>query len=155
MKVEKNKVVSIAYTIYEHEPDGEAILEIPENDPEVFLFDDETEEIPFYSRLKGLSIGDTFSFVLEPEDAFGEYDEDEIIDSSLSDFADMTDVDAKDIEKDMYFSYYNDDGEEEFFKVKNINKRSNKITLDFNHPFAGKKIKVEGKIIEIKEPDNE
>jgi hypothetical protein len=40
------------------------------------------------------------------------YDEDEIIDSSLSDFADMTDVDAKDIEKDMYFSYYNDDGEE-------------------------------------------
>lgn len=153
MKVEKNKQVSIAYKIAEDEPNGEILVEITEEDPEVILYDDDMENLVFYSRLKGLSAGDSFSFVLEPEDAFGEYDEDEIVDSDLDNFAEKTNVDAKDITEDMYFTYNNDEGETDYFRVKSVNHLTNKITLDFNHPYAGKKIKVEGKIIDVREPE--
>ncbi|MDI6832831.1 MAG: hypothetical protein QMD02_03155 [Bacteroidales bacterium] len=153
MKVEKNKLVSIAYTISEDEPNGEILVEITENEPEEILYDDDMENLVFYSRLKGLSAGESFSFVLEPEDAFGEYDEDEIVESDLNEFADMTNVKAKDLTEDMYFTYNNDEGETDYFRVKSINHIENKIKLDFNHPYAGKKIKIEGKIIDVKEPE--
>jgi FKBP-type peptidyl-prolyl cis-trans isomerase SlyD len=153
MKVEKNKQVSIAYKISEDEPNGEILVEITEEDPEVILYDEDMENLVFYSRLKGLSAGESFSFVLEPEDAFGEYDEDEIVDSDLDNFAEKTNVDAKDITEDMYFTYNNDEGETDYFRVKSVNHLTNKITLDFNHPYAGKRIKVEGKIIDVRDPE--
>lgn len=154
MQVEKNKLVSIAYKISEDEPNGEILVEITENEPEEILYDDDMENLVFYSRLKGLSAGESFSFVLEPEDAFGEYDEDEIVESDLNEFADMTNVQAKDLTEDMYFAYSNDEGETDYFRVKSINHIKNKIKLDFNHPYAGKKIKIEGKIIDVKEPED-
>lgn len=111
-------------------------------------------KIQFSILVKGLSAGESFSFVLEPEDAFGEYDEDEIVESDLNEFANMTNVKAKDLTEDMYFTYNNDEGETDYFRVKSINHLENKIKLDFNHPYAGKKIKVEGKIIDVKEPED-
>lgn len=50
MKVEKNKLVSIAYKISEDEPNGEILVEITENEPEEILYDDDMENLVFYSR---------------------------------------------------------------------------------------------------------
>ena len=86
MSIEKNKVVSLSYTLRFDNAEGDIIEEIDNTDPEVVLIGNENLFEKFEENLLGLNIGDEFEFILDSEDAYGEYDEERIIDLPKENF---------------------------------------------------------------------
>lgn len=84
---------------------------------------------PIEEALEGKQVGDEVVVKLQPEDAFGEYDEELVEIESRANFPDN-------IEVGMQFERVNEDGEEEgLYTVTDI--AEDRVVIDGNHPLAG------------------
>ena len=129
--VEKNTVVTLNYKV----TDPDNVLVDAGDDPLVYLhggYDDIFPKIE--EAVQGKSLGDTVVVKLQPEDAFGDYDESLLRVESRDEF-------PQELEVGMHFeSGVEDDDEnldEDFviFRVTDI--AEGKVVLDGNHPLAG------------------
>ncbi|MDY0071213.1 MAG: peptidylprolyl isomerase [Thauera sp.] len=92
--------------------------------------------------LHGKKTGDNFQLKLEPEDAFGDYDEELILVEDASLFPDN-------IEVGMSFERVGEDGEEDqIYRVTDI--AEGKVVVDGNHPLAGIALVFEGTVAEVR-----
>lgn len=156
MKVSDGKVVSTAYTLYTLSPDDEFELVEEVGDDEAMLYLAGHSGLPpkFEEKLNGLSAGDTYHFEITPEDAFGEFHKDNIVDFSLDMFKiEDGKVPEGFLEPGNPIPFTNDEGAKIQGRVKEV--RDNKVIIDFNHPLAGKTLKFEGKIISVREATSE
>ena len=147
MKIEKNSRVKLAYTLKYDHADGEIIETVsPENPLEAVIGEEDLLE-KFEEKILGLKKGDTFEFVLSPEEAYGNYDEEGVVSVPKSEL--MEDVDENDVEimEGMIVPIVTDDNEEMEAVVLEIN--GDIITLDFNHPLAGETLYFSGKIVDV------
>lgn len=125
-KIAKNSVVTLKYTV--RDPDGNLIDD--GEHPLVYLhggYDGifTAIEEALHDRKKG----DKLQVKLQPEEAFGEYDEDQVLVEDLSLF-------PPEIEVGMFFERVTDNGEDEqTFRVTDI--AEDKVVIDGNHPLAG------------------
>jgi len=126
MEIAKNTVVTLDYTV--KDPDGHMIDD--GHHPLVYLhggYDGIFAVIE--EALHGKNVGEKLVVKLQPEDAFGEYDEElvQIEDASL--FPDN-------IEVGMSFERVgNEDEDEMIYRVTDI--ADGKVVVDGNHPLAG------------------
>ena len=74
MKVAKNIVVSIAYQV--RTQDGVLVDEAPANQPLEYLQGHNNLVIGLENALEGKSVGDKFEVQVQPEEGYGEYNED-------------------------------------------------------------------------------
>lgn len=79
------------------------------------------------------------------EDAYGEEEEDAIVEMSLSMFED---VPREDLKPGNIIPLEDEEGNEFEALVVDIDEEN--ITVDFNHPLAGEDIYLTGKILEVK-----
>ncbi|MCX7696984.1 MAG: peptidylprolyl isomerase [Bacteroidales bacterium] len=149
MKIEKNTVVTLKYRLTENDKAGSLIEEVTEQDPFIFLFGQGQLLPKFEENLKGLEIGHTFSFTLTPEEAYGEYLEENIVDIPIQIFMKNGKID-----KDILFEgnvVPLQDQQGNVFEGVILDIGLENVRMDFNHPLAGKSLHFEGEILGIRE----
>ncbi len=125
--VGKNKVVSITYSIKDE--DGEVIEQ--SDFPVSYAHGGVNKMFPdVEAALEGHAAGDTIDVVLPPEKAFGQRD------PSLTFTDDLKNVPPEFRHLGAEVEMQNDQGETRAFIVSRI--EHGKLTVDGNHPFAGK-----------------
>ena len=120
----KNSVVTLQYTVTD--PDGEVIDDGQE--PLVYLHGGYDGIFPkIEETLHGRKVGDHFKVKLQPEEAFGDYDETLVA-------VDDADLFPDSIEVGMAFERVSDEGEG-VWRITDI--ADGKVVVDGNHPYAG------------------
>ena len=148
MQVEKDRVIGISYTLTDGE--GETQEEVGDDEP-VFYLHGHGNIVPGLEReLEGLSQGDAYDVELEPEDAYGEYDENYLFRVSRDDVP--AEVDLK---PGMALELVPEggDGMTMLVYVKEIS--GDEVVLDGNEPLAGKHLHFEGRVVEVREASDE
>ena len=140
MRIEKDMVVSISYELSDLE--GE-ILE-KSTFPVSYLHGGYGDEMfaKVEEELEHKEIGHQFSVLLEPENAFGEYDSELVR-------VESRDLFPEDVSVVMKFEGREEEsGELLIYTVTDI--ADDKIAVDGNHPLAGKTVRFDCKVIEVR-----
>jgi FKBP-type peptidyl-prolyl cis-trans isomerase SlyD len=152
MKYSSNKgpLIGVAYQLFLIDENGDSeLFEETENGKPYFFKTNEGSVLPaFEAQFLNPKIGDTFDFMINEKEAYGAYDPQLINDLPLSAFTDDDDELDEDIEIDEYIVMLDDEEQEIEGRVVAIHTDS--ITLDFNHPLAGKTLHYKGKILTVR-----
>lgn len=147
MKAEKGKKVTVHYKLYIDDPSGDLVEETMPDEPYEFIVGSGEQFEVFDKHIIGLEKGDSFSFAIEVNDAFGEIDENSIADIPKKVFEHEGKIDES------LFELYNvlpmNDEEGNEYSGVVIGNTEEHVTLDFNHPLAGENIWFDGEIIDI------
>lgn len=142
MTIDKNHVVALSYTLNSIEENGEKTLieqTSPEN-PLTFLYGVGMMLPKFEENLAGLTTGDKKSFVLEAEDAYGEKREDAQtqLPAEMFNESGMPPVGA-------ILPLQDNHGNNLVATVLEVSPEA--VTVDLNHPMAGKKLNFDVEVI--------
>jgi FKBP-type peptidyl-prolyl cis-trans isomerase SlyD len=148
MQITKNTVVSLSYILKRDNADGEIIEETRAGDPLMFLYGNGQMLPKFEEHLSLLKTGDDFEFTLSSEDAYGEMDQDAIIDLDKSIFMVDGKVDEEMLAIGNVIPMRDDQGNMLQGMVVNVTEKS--VRMDFNHPMAGNTLHFTGNIIEVR-----
>ena len=149
MKISDNKYVTLTYDLNVGEGEERELMEQATAErPLAFIFGTNSMLEAFEKQIDGLSEGDAFSFQLTPEEAYGDYDENKIIELPKNIF----EVDGK-IDEEMLFEgntlpMMDSSGNRLMGSVVSIGEEQ--VTMDFNHPLAGKTLTFEVEIKDVK-----
>jgi FKBP-type peptidyl-prolyl cis-trans isomerase SlyD len=148
MQITKNSVVSLSYILKRDDANGEIIEETKAGDPLVFLYGNGQMLPKFEEHLSTLSAGDNFEFTLASDEAYGEMDQDAIIDLEKSIFM----VDGK--TDDEMLSIGNvipmRDDQDHMLQGIVVSVTDELVRMDFNHPMAGNTLHFKGNVIEVR-----
>lgn len=148
MKAAPNTVVKLTYEL-RNEPNGQVMDAADKENPFAFLFGHGNVLDKFEKNLEGLIAGNQFNFSLSAQDGYGEYDEQAVIQLDKNVFA----VDGK-VQDEMLFVgnvVPLQDQHGNPFQGRIVNIILDKVTVDLNHPFAGKPLLFSGEIVEVRE----
>lgn len=149
MKIEKNKVVSLEYTLKFDDENGDIIEVIDKSNPEVVLIGHEVLFDKLENALIGLSEGDSFEITLSPEESFGLYDEDNIFEIPKENFL----VDGKFDEEYIYEGALipmEDKDNEIHSEAIVLEIKEDSLLLDFNHPLSGETLYFKGSVLKVR-----
>lgn len=149
MQITKNTVVSLSYVLKRDDAKGEIIEETRENDPLVFLFGIGQMLPKFEEHLSTLKAGDDFEFTLASDDAYGEMDQDAIIDLDKSIFEVDGKIDLEMLAIGNVIPMRDEQGHMMQGTVVSVG--SDLVRMDFNHPMAGNVLHFKGNVIEVRE----
>jgi len=153
MQITKNTVVSLSYILKRDDANGEIIEETRAGDPLVFLYGNGQMLPKFEEYLNALKAGDAFEFTLASDDAYGEMDQDAIIDLDKSIFEVDGKIDDEMLAIGNVIPMRDDQGNMLQGIVVSVSK--DMVRMDFNHPMAGNVLHFAGKVIEVREASAE
>lgn len=146
MKIQKNTVVELSYEV---EAEGQIVDSMTEERPLGYIHGGNMLLPKFEQQLEGQEPGYEFSFSLAPEEAYGTYDEKNVVVIPKTAFM----VDGKIHEEVLilgrYIPMYNGAGEVVQGRIIEI--MDNDVRMDFNHPMADKTLNFKGKVISVRE----
>jgi FKBP-type peptidyl-prolyl cis-trans isomerase SlyD len=142
MKIDKNSFVSLDYLINL----GERETYPPDGKPEAISFCMGLGTMPpgLEEALMGLEENDHKAINLSAEQAYGQFDEELLMEVPRADFPPEVDLRAG-----LVFETENEEGQPVFFIVKEV--RPESVLIDFNHPLAGKNLEVSFTIRQVRE----
>ncbi len=144
--VEKNCIVSIIYTV--SDAVSNRILQ-QVSSPQEFLIGHQLLIDDFEKNLMGLLPGSTFSFQVEAERAYGPIDPQAIFDLPINVFEEENgQVDDNVVQVGHVFPMEDKFGNRHYGKI--IRKMKDSVTMDFNHPMAGKDLSFTGEVIAVR-----
>lgn len=147
MAEETNKYISVAYQLYTVDNGKETLVEeTTEEKPFEFITGFGLAIDAFEEAVKDLTAGQDFEVVVPKEKAFGDYDEEHVLDLDKDMFTINNHFDHEHIYKDAVVPLQNEDGNHFFGHVLDIT--DDKVKMDLNHPLAGKDIKFKGHVID-------
>lgn len=144
VEIGPNKFVALDYNV--QTTDGEQVDSSDERGPLEFVFGEGKILPALEEALEGLSVGDEKTVTLKARDAYGEYDEEAVTEVPRDKFPE-----GEEIKPGMEFVAQVPDQDERVVKVKAVSDES--VTIDFNHPLAGKKLKFNVFIQEVREAE--
>lgn len=148
MKAENGSLITVNYKLYIDDPSGELVEETSLEEPYIFTLGSGDQFDVFEKQIIGLQKGDSFSFPLEKDDAFGEIDEEAVVDIAKKAFEHEGKIDENLFEMYKILPMKDEDGTEYSGVIIGIGEDS--ITLDFNHPLAGETIWFDGVVLDVK-----
>lgn len=151
MKIDSNKVVTVTYRLHANLPAEEQkhIETADQSRPLKFLYG-VGMMIPGFERgLEGKGSGDSFSFTIEADDAYGSTDATAIIDLPIEIFKveGVIDFDMLKVGNVLPMT----DQEGNMLNGKVVSYDEQKVKMDFNHPLAGHILHFSGEIVEVRE----
>ncbi len=151
MKIEKNKVVAVAYDLQAKDREGnvEVSEKVNAQEPMVFLFGSSGLPEKFEEELDGLSNGSEFKFVISSDEAYGDFEEEAVVNLSKEIFKIDGDFDESKFQVGTFVPMSDADGN--FLRGKVLAVNQNELTIDFNHPLAGLNLEFQGKVVEVRE----
>ncbi len=150
MKISANKFVSLSYDLNVGEGEERELMERATTEtPLEFIYGTNSMLEAFEKNLDGLVEGDSFDFVLTPDEAYGEYDDEHVVDLPRNIF----EVDGK-LNEEVIF-----EGNTVPMMDSNGNRlngsvvavKDDVVTMDFNHPLAGETLNFSGKVLVVRE----
>lgn len=153
MQIKKNTVVSLSYVLKRDNANGEIIEETKAGDPLMFLYGNGQMLPKFEENLSTLSTGDNFEFTLSSEDAYGEMDQDAIIDLDKAIFEVDGKVDEEMLAIGNVIPMRDDQGH--MLQGIVVSVTDQHVRMDFNHPMAGNVLHFKGNVIEVREASAE
>ena len=151
MEIGPNKTASLTYVLTLVE-DGREIENVSDEKPAPFNFGVQQLLPVFEKNLTGLKTGESFNFILKAKDAYGPIDPYAIFDVPSDTFEVDGKLDEKMIQVGNKIPMTDNDGNKHLGRIIKINKEA--ITMDFNHPLAGKDLQFKGKVLEIVNNEN-
>lgn len=154
MKISPYKFVSLSYTLYAGDESGQDFIEEATAErPFDFIFGTGSMLEAFEKNLAGLSAGDSFDFTLKPEEAYGEFNENAVVEVPKSVFEIDGVFDAEMVQEEAIIPMMDQEGRRMDGEVVSINEDS--VTMDFNHPLAGDSLHFTGTVNAVREPSQE
>lgn len=144
--------VSYAYRLSDAAT-GDLLFMTPADAPDTFIYGVTPQIVPgLEAAMKGLGVGDRFEVTLPPEAAFGDYSKENVL--RLGEDIFMRDGKlADEVKIGAELPMMTQDGFRVLGRVVDISDKT--ITMDFNHPFAGKTVKWEGEIVDLRPATDE
>ena len=151
----QNKYISVMYKLYTDGQDGKAELieETAEGDPFIFVSALGMTLDAFEAQIVPLKAGEEFDFTLVPDDAYGDYDEAGKQALPRNVFEINGKLDSRFIFEGAVVPLTSADGARFNGTIVEIGEES--ITVDLNHPLAGKSLNFKGKVVETREATND
>lgn len=151
MKISNNKVVSLTYDLSVLDDKGEKshVETAGTENPMVFLYGVSGLPDKFEENLDGLEKGETFSFALESEDGYGDYDENALINIPKDVFEVDGSIPDGMLEEGNFIPMSDSEGNQMQGRVVEV--KATEVQMDFNHPLAGKTMHFDGKVVDVRE----
>jgi FKBP-type peptidyl-prolyl cis-trans isomerase SlyD len=145
MQIADGKVVSLDYTLT---VDGEVVARTEPGDPMDYLHGAEEILPGLEEALTGKQVGDKLTVTLAPEDAYGDYDDEDFEEIDISDIPD-----GESLEVGMMVEVEDEEGYSYTATVADIS--DGVVTLDFNPPLAGKTLTYTVEVLAIRDATEE
>ena len=146
MRIEKNKVVAVSYDL---EVDGKVVESTTPEEPMDYIQGMHMLIPAFEVALEGLEEGAPFAFTVGPEDAYGPYDEKQRTDLPKSAFTIQGKIHEELMEVGRVLPMVGRDGNVAYATVLEV--KDDAVTMDFNHPMAGKTLSFRGKVVSVRD----
>lgn len=156
MIIDNNMVVSVNYrlTVNEGNSAEELVEETNAENPFVFLFGVGGLLEEFEGNLRGLKAGDSFDFIIKAENGYGGNTNENVVRIPLAAFvAEGEELDTDMVQPGNFLPMVDDQGNQMQGLVVDVNDEF--VTMDFNHPLAGKDLHFAGSVNEIREASAE
>lgn len=150
-----HKSIVASYEMYDI-TDGNYILLEATNEAQPLRFITDFGMMPLETlenKLKELSTNDAFEVTVAPKDAFGEYVAERVVELDKQIFYVNGVFDETNIREGAIIPLQNEEGQRFMAQVTKISE--DKVTVDLNHPLAGKTLKFIGTIIESHDASQE
>ncbi|NJN77689.1 MAG: peptidylprolyl isomerase [Saprospiraceae bacterium] len=145
MTISQNKVVALTYELKLNDANGEFVEKTEAGNPLVFLYGAGQMIPDFEKNISGLTVGDTFAFGITAENAYGPLDEEAVVPIPREVFAEAEDM----LQVGQIIPMRNDQGH--MLQGLVVEVSDNQVTMDFNHPMAGKNLYFTGEIEELRD----
>ncbi|NDP22061.1 MAG: peptidylprolyl isomerase [Paludibacter sp.] len=152
MKITSNKTVLAEYELFvdgEKEGELELMEKATKEQPLNFIYGVGMMLPKFEENLFGMEAGSAFDFVINNEDAYGQYDDESVLDLDRAIF----EIDGK-LDEEMIFEgnvvpLMDNEGNRINAQIVSVN--DTHVKVDLNHPLAGENLHFKGNVIEVRE----
>lgn len=153
MKISKNTVVGLTYELkVTNNEDGSVPFPAEvrdQEDPFYFVFGNSGLPPKFESELENKVAGDTFTFSLSVEEAYGNADEEMIVQVPKSQFTQERGFQEGMLEEGNFLPLLDEDGYP--MQAKILKDLGDEILLDFNHPLVDMNLHFDGEVFVVRE----
>ena len=146
MPIKANQVITLNFTLKDES--GEIIDSTNNDQPFSFLSGNNQVLPKLEENINNMIIGGKKNIILSPEDAYGIYKEEAIQSVNRAEFPE-----DMEIEEGMSFMADSPDGKHLPFTIKEI--KDDFVTVDFNHPLAGKKLEFDLELVDVRDATSE
>ena len=153
LEISKHAMVTLTYDLRIDDEQGEVIEQTTDDRPLQFLYGAGTMLPKFESHLAGLKQGEPFEIRLSKNDAYGDLNEDAVVDLPKNVFMVDGKFDDELIAVGNTVPMMSSNGQRLNGLVLEINHEN--IKMDFNHPLAGEDLFFAGKVLEVREASDE
>ena len=139
MNITQDKIAQLDYKLT---VDGEVIDQSEAGEPLTYLHGHSNIIPGLEKALEGKAAGDSLQVTVQPEDGYGERDEDNVEELDRTDFEDDVEIGA---------TYYaqSEDGSVIPFTVMAVN--GDTVQVDFNPPLAGMTLNFDVKVLDVRD----
>ncbi|MCR4665348.1 MAG: FKBP-type peptidyl-prolyl cis-trans isomerase [Paludibacteraceae bacterium] len=149
-----NKYVAVSYKLYTKDENGRHLVEeTREGQPFSFISGFGFALDMFEEIVSKTAKGEEFSFTLVPEQAYGDYHKDYVLDLDREVFSINGHFDHEHIYKDAIVPLQNEEGHR--FNGRVVEVGEEKVKVDLNHPLAGETLMFEGEVLENRDATKE
>jgi len=150
MKISTNKFVSLSYDLNVGEDEERELMErATAETPLEFIYGTNSMLEAFEKNIDGLSEGDSFDFVLTPDEAYGEYDDEAVVDLPRNIFEQDGKLNEEVIFEGNMVPMMDTNGNRLNGSVVEV--KDDVVKMDFNHPLAGETLNFTGKVLTVRE----
>lgn len=150
MKIQKNAFVSLTYELRtDGTAEGPLVEKVDSTRPLKFVYGSGLMLPIFEERINNLSEGEKFEFTLAPNEAYGEYNDNAVVDVPKDVF--VVDGQLRDdlLKIGNHVPMMGEGGQRLDGRIIDITDAN--VKMDFNHPLAGETLYFVGQIIEVRE----
>lgn len=155
MSTTTNKYITVAYELFTADAEGnsELVEKAPAEHPFQFISGLGTTLDAFESQIVPLAKGDKFDFTLTVDEAYGDYEQERVIELSKDTFKVNGHFDKDRIYPGAVVPLMNADGARFNGLIAEVTEDN--VTVDLNHPLAGKALHFVGEVTENRDATNE
>ena len=151
MKIAKNKFVSVSYDLHVGDEDERELMErTTAESPLQFIFGNGSMLTAFEENIKNLEKDSVFNFTLTPDQAYGEFVEEHVVELPKKIFEIDGKFDDETVAEGITLPMMNADGDRMNGSVLEI--KEDVVVMDFNHPLAGETLYFNGVVLDVHDP---
>ena len=143
--VQDNLVVTLDYKLI---VEDEMLESTEDGEPIIFIQGIGQIISGLENSLYGMEVGDKKTVVVQPEDAYGEYDPESLQEAKKEEFSEEIPLDVG-----TFLDFEDDEGD--ILSAQIIAAEEDTVTLDFNHPLAGKTLTFEITLTDLRPASEE
>jgi FKBP-type peptidyl-prolyl cis-trans isomerase SlyD len=153
LEIVKNSMVTLKYDLHLEDEKGEVIEKASEDQPLQFIFGAGLMLPKFEAHLAGMKEGEQFTIRLSKNDAYGDVNDDAIVELPKHVFLVEGQFDEELISVGNSVPMMSSSGQRMNGHVLEVTEEA--VTMDFNHPLAGEDLYFTGKVLNVRPASDE